>query len=151
MHWRLAGAALDVAGASQGPLWASLGSRRGRSERHWNPAGAASGVAGARRQRSGRRWCLTGAACDVSGTSQGPLWASRGPRRRRSGRRWGLAEAALGVAGASQEMLWASLGPRECLTSIQRSISLQCLFWVSTLSFTSMLHLGLNAFLHFNA
>ena len=64
---------------------------------------------------------------------------------------WGLEEAGLVVAGASQETLWASRGPQECLTSIQRSISLQCLFWVSMLSFTSMLHLGLDAFLHFNS
>ena len=103
---------------------------------------------------------------------QETLWASLGRRRRHFGLRWGLAEAALGVAGvfqetlwvprglekaglvvaeASQETLWASRGPQECLTSIQRSISLQCLFWVLMLSFTSMLHLGLDAFLHFKS
>ena len=34
---------------------------------------------------------------------------------------------------------------------MQRSISLQRLFWVSMLSIISMLRLGLNAFLHFNS
>ena len=67
----------------------------------------------------------------------------------------GLREAVLGVAGASQEALWASLGLLECLTSILRCISLQCLFWVfscfpplqcfilvSMLSFTSRVFLA---------
>ena len=132
----------------------------------------ALGVARARRELSWRRWGLPGAALDISGASQGTLLASLGRRRGHFGRRWGLAEAALGVAGvfqetlwvprsleeaglvvagASQETLWASRGPQECLTSIQSSISLQCLFWVSMLSFTSVLHLGLDAFLHFKS
>ena len=80
---------------------------------------------------------------------------SLGPPRGRSGCRWGVAGDALGVAGLSQRLLWASLGLLECFTSIQRCISLQCLFWVfscfpplqcfilvSMLSFTSRVFLA---------
>ena len=77
---------------------------------------------GLRRGRSGRRWGLAEAALGVAGVSQETLWVPRG-----------LEEAALAVAEASQETLWASRGPQECLTSIQRSIKLRCLFWVSML------------------
>ena len=88
---------------------------------------------------------------DPRNASLGPLGASLGPRRARSG----LAGGALVVVVASQEALWASLGLLECLTSIQRCISLQCLFWVfscfpplqcfilvSMLSFTSRVFLA---------
>ena len=77
---------------------------------------------GRRRGHFGRRWGLAEAALGVAGVSQETLWVPRG-----------LEEAALAVAEASQETLWASRGPQECLTSIQRSIKLRCLFWVSML------------------
>ena len=95
---------------------------------------------GRRRRHFGLRWGLAEAALGVAGVFQETLWVPRG-----------LEEAGLVVAGASQETLWASRGPQECLTSIQSSISLQCLFWVSMLSFTSVLHLGLDGFLHFQS
>ena len=140
-RWRLAGAALDVAGAAQGPLWASLGPRR---------------------TLSGRLWRLAGAAVGVAGGSQRPLWASLGPRRGRSGRRWRLAGAALDVAGAAQGPLWAASlhFDAEVTLSVTMfsksvfsqspSISPQCFILVSTLSFPSKVYLGFNAFLHFN-
>ena len=150
----LAGDALGVAGGPQRPRWTSLRHRRRRSGSGWALAEAALGVAEA---SQGPLWAslgLAGSFLGVAGVSQGPLLTCLGLRRGRSGRRWGLAEAALGVAGvsqetlwvprgleeaalgvaeASQETLWASRGPQECLTSIQRSIKLRCLFWVSML------------------
>ena len=143
-RWVLADAVLGIAEASQGTVWVSLALRRGRCERRWGLAGIVVGLAGAS-QRS--HW----ASLRLAGSSLGVVGVSQGPRRKRSGRPWALAEAALGVAGGSQETLWVSLGPRECLTLIQRSIQLQCLLWVSMLSFTSMFHLGLSAFLHFKS
>ena len=133
---------------SQGALWVSLGPRRGRASHRWDLAGSALGVAGA---------------------SQRSIWASLRPRRTRSGRRWALtgrrwrlAGAALDVAGAAQGPLWAAslhfdaevtLSVTMFFKSVfsqSPSISPQCFILVSTLSFTSKLYLGFNAFLHSN-
>ena len=149
-RWGLAGIVVGLAGASQRSHWASL-----------RLAGSSLGVVGVSQGPLLKFLGVCRAALGVAGASQETPWASLGPRRScsgrpwdiagLSGRPWALAEAALGVAGASQETLWVSLGPRECLTSIQCSIQLQCLLWVSMLSFTSMFHLGLIVFLHFTS
>ena len=96
-RWGLAEAALGVAGkaqetlwALQAPLWAQLGSRKGRSGRRWSFAGRQGPLCAP--------LALARSGLGLVEASTVPLLRSLGPRRGRSGSRWGLAGNALGVA-----------------------------------------------------